>query len=157
VFGQAQDVGVARSSHWFWGGQQVTTLSFRSAVYGSDGRLRGLLSVSMDGQKLEGRVRNGDWVRVWGSMKNGTLEARRLEVVNPDGSRVSVDGGQSAVITVGHVLGAIVLAAIVVFVLTAILVSVISNWDSIVGDGAPCVPVQARPVLSSACSLALSA
>jgi hypothetical protein len=94
--GHARDVQLESVNHVFFGPHvPVHVLTFR--VEGFDPtRDQGLWgSVEMRGDRLQGVVRNGDWVKVTGHAKAGMMMATLLEVHSPNGAVLTRRSGSS--------------------------------------------------------------
>lgn len=100
-------------------GATRTILTFRVERYDSAGNQILLVPVQMKGIAFEGAVSEGDWVRVQGSRRGGTLSTRRLENLST-GAVVVAEGFPWWMWVLAAITGALVLA-IMAFVIANML------------------------------------
>lgn len=109
VEGQVRGI-MARSD----GGEGETVWTFRLERYDELGNRELLVPVEMRGYRFEGSIAEGDWVRLRGSARRGTIRVAELENVTT-GATVTANTTPR---TVGAIAGAIfaaVFVAVVVF------------------------------------------
>lgn len=109
VEGQVRGI-MARSD----GGQGETVWSFRVERYDEVGNRELLVPVEMRGYRFEGSLAEGDWVRLRGSERRGTLQVSEFENVTT-GATVRVDTTPRTVGIVAGVIFAVMFSAVVVF------------------------------------------
>ncbi|WP_159395713.1 hypothetical protein [Streptomyces sp. 3211] len=105
-------------------GISETVLTFRVERYDAAGDRTTLIPVEMRGLTYEGSIHEGDWVRVRGKAKSGTLRATRLENLTT-GASVHAKGVSKAAY----------IAAISIFVLAvaALIIWAISDFGNTPG------------------------
>ena len=120
IEGQARGIVSRADGQGESGGETVWT--FRVERYDDVGNRELLLPVEMRGYRFEGSIAEGDWVRLRGRMKRGTLEASEVENVTTGATIRAKTTPRMVGIVFAVIFGVAFVAVVVTIIVTIVKV-----------------------------------